>query len=215
MPGRGALIVLEGCDRCGKTTQAMRLVQWLLTAGRKAELVRFPERSTAIGQLLDRFLRREMDLAEHSLHLLFSANRWEMQMPIQTMLDSGINVIVDRYAFSGVAYSRAKGLDKTWTMQSDLGLLQPDTVLFFDMDPSQAAKRSGFGEERLECAKLQKRVYAEMQLLRQPYWQTVNADQSIESVERQVIDLIEPVLRRLEAEQQDEEEQKMKLLTEL
>ncbi|XP_029417530.1 thymidylate kinase isoform X3 [Nannospalax galili] len=74
---RGALIVLEGVDRAGKTTQGRRLVAALCAAGHRAELLRFPERSTEIGKLLSSYLAKKTELEDHSVHLLFSANRWE------------------------------------------------------------------------------------------------------------------------------------------
>jgi dTMP kinase len=46
-----------------------------------------------------------------TIHLLFSANRWEESELIVDTLNQGINIICDRYAYSGVAYSNAKGLD--------------------------------------------------------------------------------------------------------
>ncbi|XP_053453241.1 thymidylate kinase isoform X3 [Nycticebus coucang] len=83
---RGALIVLEGVDRAGKSTQACRLVSALCSAGRRAELLRFPERSTEIGKLLSSYLGKKSEVEDHSVHLLFSANRWEQvcswQMPL-------------------------------------------------------------------------------------------------------------------------------------
>ena len=39
---RGALIVFEGCDRCGKTTQCTKLIERLLAEGKKVELLKFP-----------------------------------------------------------------------------------------------------------------------------------------------------------------------------
>ncbi|XP_039325984.1 thymidylate kinase isoform X4 [Saimiri boliviensis] len=74
---RGALIVLEGMDRAGKSTQSRRLVDALCALGHRAELLRFPERSTEIGKLLSSYLEKKSDLEDHSVHLLFSANRWE------------------------------------------------------------------------------------------------------------------------------------------
>ncbi|XP_026642313.1 thymidylate kinase isoform X3 [Microtus ochrogaster] len=74
---RGALIVLEGVDRAGKTTQGHRLVTALCASGHRAELLRFPERSTEIGKLLNSYLEKKTELEDHSVHLLFSANRWE------------------------------------------------------------------------------------------------------------------------------------------
>ncbi|XP_037794121.1 uncharacterized protein LOC119589594 [Penaeus monodon] len=44
------------------------------------------------------------DLEDHAIHLLFSANRWELLPKILSELKSGTSIIVDRYAFSGVAF---------------------------------------------------------------------------------------------------------------
>ncbi|XP_077927737.1 thymidylate kinase isoform X2 [Halichoerus grypus] len=74
---RGALIVLEGVDRAGKSTQSRKLVAALCAAGHRAELLRFPERSTEIGKLLSSYLEKKSEVEDHSVHLLFSANRWE------------------------------------------------------------------------------------------------------------------------------------------
>uniref|UniRef100_F6QHT5 Deoxythymidylate kinase n=1 Tax=Equus caballus TaxID=9796 RepID=F6QHT5_HORSE len=74
---RGALIVLEGVDRAGKSTQSRRLVAALCDAGHRAELLSFPERSTDIGKLLSSYLEKKNEMENHSVHLLFSANRWE------------------------------------------------------------------------------------------------------------------------------------------
>ncbi|XP_023498572.1 thymidylate kinase isoform X1 [Equus przewalskii] len=105
---RGALIVLEGVDRAGKSTQSRRLVAALCDAGHRAELLSFPERSTDIGKLLSSYLEKKNEMENHSVHLLFSANRWEQVPLIKEKLSQGVTLIVDRYAFSGVAYTSAK-----------------------------------------------------------------------------------------------------------
>ena len=74
---RGALVVLEGLDRCGKTTQSSRLVQYLEGLGHSAELWRFPDRTTSVGQMISSYLSNKSQLDDHTIHLLFSANRWE------------------------------------------------------------------------------------------------------------------------------------------
>ncbi|XP_063123113.1 thymidylate kinase isoform X2 [Rattus norvegicus] len=105
---RGALIVLEGVDRAGKTTQCLRLVTALCASGHRAELLRFPERSTEIGKLLSSYLEKKTELEDHSVHLLFSANRWEQVPLIKAKLNQGVTLVLDRYAFSGVAFTSAK-----------------------------------------------------------------------------------------------------------
>ena len=54
-------------------------------------------------------------------------------------LESGTNVICDRYAYSGVAYSVAKGLDFEWCLGADRGLVLPDLILYFDASAEQLA----------------------------------------------------------------------------
>ena len=74
---RGLFVLFEGVDRCGKTTQARRLAEALAAGGERAALMRFPDRETAIGKLIDGFLAQRAELDDRAVHLLFSANRWE------------------------------------------------------------------------------------------------------------------------------------------
>ncbi|KAI4828867.1 hypothetical protein KUCAC02_022939 [Chaenocephalus aceratus] len=120
---RGALIVLEGVDKAGKTTQCKKLVHALQQSGYPAEMMRFPERTTTIGQLISAYLENKSDLEDHTVHLLFSANRWELVR----RLEQGTTLVVDRYAFSGVAFTSAKpGFCLEWCMKPDVGLPKPD-----------------------------------------------------------------------------------------
>ena len=71
-------------------------------------------------------------MGNEAVHLLFSMNRWEMKRQLVDVLQSGQDVVCDRYAYSGVAYSVAKGLDFQWCLGADRGLVLPDLVLYFD-----------------------------------------------------------------------------------
>lgn len=74
--------------------------------------------------------------------------RWEQNDEIIKALEAGETIICDRYAYSGVAFSSAKGLDLEWCKQPDVGLVKPDLVLFFDLTEEQAKERGDFGKER-------------------------------------------------------------------
>jgi len=74
---RGAMVVLEGLDRSGKSSQCSRLVSFLEGQGISAELWRFPDRTTNVGQMISAYLTNSSQLDDHTIHLLFSANRWE------------------------------------------------------------------------------------------------------------------------------------------
>ncbi|KAK4226692.1 thymidylate kinase-domain-containing protein [Podospora fimiseda] len=160
-PVRGALIVLEGLDRSGKTTQADLLVSRLQSQGRSVKALRFPDRTTPTGHLIDSYLSQSSSLPDHAIHLLFSANRWELAPQISSLLASGTTVVLDRYYYSGVVYTAAKQnpfLSISWARAPEVGLPRPDLVLFLDLDEEQARKRGGFGEERYEKQDMQKRV---------------------------------------------------------
>ncbi|XP_068136711.1 thymidylate kinase isoform X2 [Hyperolius riggenbachi] len=163
---RGALIVLEGADRAGKSTQARRLVEALKERGYQAEGLRFPERTTEIGRLVGSYLEKKSNLEDHTVHLLFSANRWEQVPMIKEKLRNGVTLVVDRYAFSGVAFTSSKeDFSLHWCKQPDVGLPKPDLVLFLKISPEAAAQRGGFGNERYETSAFQERVekrYAEL-----------------------------------------------------
>ena len=63
---------------------------------------------------------------------------------------------MDRYAFSGVAFSAAKSeMDLEWCRQPDRGLPRPDIVFFLDVSGEEAQRRGGYGEERYERKEFQ------------------------------------------------------------
>jgi len=184
MSTRGTFIVIEGLDRSGKSTQAAALLQRLQDAKVPAKLIKFPDRTTPIGKMIDAYLKSESDLDDHAIHLLFSANRWELASSIIETLKSGTSIICDRYAFSGIAFSaskiapeqtiKASGsssssttttipparsiLPYDWCRAPDVGLPAPDLTFFLDVSPEQAEARGGYGEERYEKKDLQGRV---------------------------------------------------------
>jgi len=156
---RGALIVLEGCDRSGKTTQCAKLVEVLNSMKIPAKKISFPDRSTPIGSLINDYLSRKIELPDRSVHLLFSANRWELEAEIRKQIESGVTLIVDRYSYSGVVFTSAKQcVDFKWCCGPENGLPKPDIVMFLKLSTSEMAKRSGFGDERYENIEFQNKV---------------------------------------------------------
>ena len=151
---RGRLVVLEGIDKSGKSTQSKLISEKISPCFRMS----FPNRNTVIASTINSYLNSDLALDDHSIHLLFSANRWECKKQILDMIYQGHNVVLDRYAFSGVVYSAAKGIDVEWCKASDAGLPMPDLVVYMKVLPEQAAKRSEFGQERYEKIEFQKKV---------------------------------------------------------
>ena len=191
---RGALIVFEGCDKVGKSTQATRLVQWLrhntnphLQHLCKAEQRRFPNRESSVtGGVLDDYLQCKVELPDAAVHLLFSANRWEEKELIQTALSQGTTLVLDRYAYSGVAFTTAKGVNLDWCKGPDRGLPRPDLILFLNLQPNRAQAREDYGKERYEQNDFQAKVRDVFLQLQEPNWKVIDAGQNVESVEEEV-----------------------------
>jgi dTMP kinase len=104
---RGAFILFEGVDRCGKSTQSALLSKFIQESlGKSSELIRFPDRTTVIGGLINQYLSSASDLNDQSIHLLFSANRWEKAGSIEESLKSGTSLVrSDLFVFIiGISY---------------------------------------------------------------------------------------------------------------
>lgn len=120
----------------------------LLERGTKAKYINFPDRTTDSGALINSYLTNKQDFNGETIHLLFTINRWEAMTKMERLLSDGVTLIVDRYSFSGVAFSAAKGLDFEWCKAPEKGLLKPDQVLFLQLSTSAIERRGGFGDER-------------------------------------------------------------------
>lgn len=121
----------------------------------------FTDRTTPTGQIINQYLSSSATLPDQSIHLLFTANRWEAAPNIAALLAQGVTVVCDRYYYSGMVYSAAKGnpsLGLPWARAPEVGLPRPDAVVFLDLDEEKARERGGFGEERYETAEMQRRV---------------------------------------------------------
>lgn len=198
-PSRGVFILFEGVDRCGKTTQAKMLTEFLNKSNKSAEFMRFPNRTTQIGQTINSYLTNGCELDDHVAHLLFSANRWEAAEELKNYLSSGKHVIVDRYSYSGAAFSAAKpGMDLDWCMLPERGLPKPDAVIFLDISIEKAADRAEFGQERYEKAAFQQIVrenFFKIMKSQSPSWVVLDASKSIEEVHREVQQVVDDCLK--------------------
>lgn len=184
---RGKFIVFEGLDRCGKTTQSGKLCQRLEEAGQTVKRICFPDRTTVVGKMIDAYLKSSSNLSNEAIHLLFSVNRWEFEEKIRQDLKDGYTVVSDRYAFSGVAYSSAKGMDFQWCKNPDRGLPEPDLVIFLHADPEEVQNRSDYGEERYEKVEFQKKVKAQLEKFGQDsFWYPIKATQEVETIHEEI-----------------------------
>lgn len=151
---RGKLIVIEGTDCSGKETQAKMLLNRLKNDGIKIEERAFPMYDTPTGKIIGGALLGKSHMGESVFPnvsklnpkvaaLYYAADRLYNIDEINKMLDSGINVILDRYVESNMGHQAGKLKDKqekldmmNWLESLEYDLLElprPDIVLFLYM----------------------------------------------------------------------------------
>lgn len=195
---RGALIVLEGCDKAGKSTQTKLLMNALKQYNIPVKQRTFPDRTTPIGAIINDFLCKKINFPPETAHLLFSANRWECKEEILKSLYSGTSVIIDRYAASGAAYTAATtGKCLSWCKQPDKGLPSPDIVILLDVSNESQSLRHNWGDERFENTELQLRVASNYKKLIDKTWCVINADDDKSVIHSQILHKVLNVINHI------------------
>jgi dTMP kinase len=193
---RGLLVVFEGLDQSGKQTQAERLRDRLVAAGRTVRLLSFPSYDTHIGGEIGRALKGERDYAADTMQLLYVANRFEWKPEIERELAKGTVVVCDRYLASSVAYGEAFGLDGAWLLEIQRYLPQPDLTVLLDIEPQVSASRKTADRDKYERdLALLGRVRASY--LRQasaPRWLRLDAGRDRDVVAAEVFSAVAPLL---------------------
>lgn len=142
------LIVLEGLDGAGKSTQVRRLKTYLESRCTALRYIHFPRYDAPVyGDLISRFLRGDFGSVE-AVHpqlvaLLFAEDRHGAAPEIRQALDEGATVLLDRYVYSNIAYQCAKLPDasesealRRWIFETEygpFGLPRPDLNIFLDV----------------------------------------------------------------------------------
>ena len=142
------LIVLEGLDGAGKSTQVRKLREYLGQKCPKLEYIHFPRYEAPIyGGLISRFLRGEFgpidQVHPQLVALLFAEDRHGAAPEIKQALADGATVLLDRYVYSNIAYQCAKLPDaneaetlREWILNTEFGEFdepRPDLNIFLNV----------------------------------------------------------------------------------
>ena len=172
---RGVLISLEGCDGCGKSTQAGLLCERLIACGlpvgpasAPGTVIREPGATPAGEAIRDVLLHGPSSLAPWTETLLYAAARAELvETVLLPELEAGRVLVLDRFVDSSLAYqgfARRLGIDEVLAVnQPGLRGLLPDLTLVLDVDPVVGLARAAAGPaDRIEAEglELQQRVAA-------------------------------------------------------
>lgn len=207
----GKLIVLEGPEGAGKTTQAPLLAEWLNSAGHPAIALREPG-GTPIGDQIRRILLDTPDgaVADAAEALLYMASRAQLvDRIIRPALSLGTIVLLDRFFLSTYAYQiQGRGLPEDEVRNANqlaVGGLVPDLTIMLTISPEQGMARIARrgAHDRLERAdrEFHERVSHAFATFTDPKWQqthpecgpvvSVDATDGVDAVHRNIVTVLQ------------------------
>lgn len=224
-PTKGKLIIVEGIDGSGKSTQIDLVYKWLVDRGKS---VYFSEwNSSPLVKSTTKLGKKQRLFTPTTFSLIQAtdfANRWENNL--LPMLKAGVIVIADRYAFTGFARDVARGVDPNWVRNLYSFAYQPDLALFFRVDIDTAVNRIlasrakikyyeagvdlNLAKDRVESFRLfQSRVLNEYENMVDEFnFRVIDAVQPVEKQQKEIRGLINEILEGWEGLPNPEESAK-------
>ena len=195
--GKGKIIVIEGIDRAGKGTQSRLLMDALKLAGRICVMIDFPDYTTPIGIEIRAFLDGKRDYPNELKHMLLSANRWEKKKEIESMVDNGTTLIMNRYYQSNLVYGISNGLNINWLLNLDKGIPREDMVIVLEVSPKTSYQRAVDYQDVFEKdKKLLEEVQKNYRKLAKKFkWNIINGEKNKEQVHQEVMKIVRKTLK--------------------
>jgi dTMP kinase len=191
--GKGKIIVIEGSDKAGKGTQSRLLVDALKLSGKVCVIIDFPDYTTPIGAEIRAFLDGKRNYPNELKHILFSANRWEKKREIESMVDNGTIIIINRYYQSNLAYGISNGLNINWLLNLDKGLPKEDLVIVLEVSSKMSYQRTAaeYNDTFEKDQKLMADVHKNYRILARKFkWKIINGEKNREEVHQDIMKII-------------------------
>lgn len=137
----GALIVFEGIDGTGKSTQLALLEKFLLNEGYRVVTTREPTEGNYGMQIRALYRNRGAVTLEEELDLFIKDRKEHVETLITPSMAGGSIVLSDRYFLSSAAYQGAAGLDPELILSRNDFAPNPDLALIFEIDVEESIRR--------------------------------------------------------------------------
>src|SRR5947207_7739353 len=207
----GRLIVVEGADGSGRSTQIATLVEWLEGSGHATVQVGL-KRSTLVSEELERAQQGNI-LSRTTLSLFYATDfADQLENIILPALKAGFIVLADRYIYTLMVRDLVRGLDEAW-LKNLYGIsVVPDAVFYLNVSPELLVQRNfqkiqaldywesgmdiGLSRDMFDSfLKYQALVETEFRRLQATYGFTiVNGERSIEEISAELQERVEKLL---------------------
>jgi dTMP kinase len=142
------------------------------------------------------FLDGKRDYSAEVKHLLFAANRWEKKREIESMLENGTIVIMNRYWQSNLVYGVSNGMDAKWLQELDSGLPKEDLAIVLVVNPSVSTKRAEVLDTFESNAKLAMDAYKNYQKFAKQFkWHLLDGSETKEQVHQEIMKIVRKTLK--------------------
>src|SRR5687768_11006161 len=132
----GKLVVVEGADGSGRSTQIARLVEWLERGGHATVQVGL-KRSTLVSEELEKAQQGNI-LSRTTLSLFYATDfADQLENIIMPALRAGFMVLADRYIYTLMARDMVRGMDINWLKNLYGVALKPDAVFYLAIEPTE------------------------------------------------------------------------------
>ncbi len=209
---KGKLIIVEGIDGSGKSTQIDLVYKWLKDKGKS---VYFSEwNSSPLVKSTTKLGKKERLFTPTTFSLIQAtdfADRWENHL--LPLLKAGAIVIADRYAFTALARDVSRGVDAKWVRNLYSFAIQPDLALYFQVDIDTALERIlasrakikyyeagmdlGLADKKVASFRLfQGRVLEEYEkMIKEFNFKVIDATKPVESQQKEIRRLVTAILK--------------------
>ena len=200
----GRLIVFEGTDGTGKSTQIRLLAEALKRRGHQVVATREPTQGPYGQQIRKLYLDRGSCSREEELELFIADRRMHVDELLRPSLATGHIVLCDRYFLSTAAYQGANGMDVAAILARHAFAPEPDLAILFEAPVALGIERitGGRGDrlndfEQVDNLVRVSKIFASLDL---PYIRRIDATRPIEAVHGTILEMVLPLLATAEAD---------------
>lgn len=199
----GKLIVLEGADGSGRSTQISLITEWLEHKGYAV---------VNVGLKRSKLISKQFYAAQQSkligpltLHLFYATDFMDqLENVIAPALRAGFVVLADRYIFTLMARAIVRGADPEWVQSLYSVALIPDAVFYLKVRPQLLVERNfqkkatldywesgmdiGFSQDRFKSFfTYQRKIQKEFMTMKKSYdFQVINGNRSINAISKEL-----------------------------
>ncbi len=197
---KGWLIVFEGIDGTGKSTQIEMLADKLRAEGYEVVATREPTNSVYGRKIRSLYMNRENVSKEEELQLFIDDRKEHVAALLAPSLAEGKIILCDRYYLSTAAYQGANGFDPVDILERNRFAPTPDLALLFDLALDESIRRitASRGDtlndfEQKESLMAVKKIFDQMEF---DYIKKIDASLSINEVHQLVSAAVLPMIEK-------------------